>query len=107
MEQIYIETEKGGNVWSCVDFFKRCYVITHFPELSQKIGQRDVYFLLHSSSRAFECRNERLLKLESYVDQIDTILYHDIQKNKRCFKDPFIFQLGNDIRDICRELFRK
>ena len=51
--------------------------------------------------------NKNIIDLESYVDQIDTSLYHDFIMNKRYFKNPLFLKLINDTRDTCDELFRK
>ena len=95
------------NILICVYFWKMCHVIRCFPKLNQKFGKEDFNLPIFSSSRSIECKNKHLIELESYVDQINTSLYHDFTINKIYFKDHFIFKFVNYTRDTCNELFRE
>ena len=94
MEPMYVVGEKGGNILSYVDFSKICNVIKSFPGLSKNIGREDITFLLSSTSRTIEWRNEYIITLESYADQIDTGLCIDFKINKGYLKDFFSLMLN-------------
>ena len=86
---------------SYADFSKLCHVIKYFTGLNQNFGKEYIDFPLSSSSRDIEWLNKHIIELGSYVDQIYTSLYHDLNSNKISFKDPFIFKLVNSTRDTC------
>ena len=95
------------NIFSYVDSSKLFHVIKYFPLLKQIIGQEYITFPLSSIPRGIEWQHKISIELESYVDKIDTSLYHDFTINQRYFNNDFIFVLGNYIRDTRDELFRK
>ena len=73
--------KKRLNILSHVDFSKICNVIKYFPYLKQNIGKENINSPLSSIPRAIEWRNEHLIKLEPYVDQVYTSLYVDFTIN--------------------------
>ena len=107
MEHIYIAREEWIIILSCVDFSKLCHVIKYFPWLNKVFRQEHITFPLSSISRAIEWRNKYPIELESYVDQIDTRLYHDFTIIKIYFNNDFVHNLWKDTRDTRDELFRK
>ena len=86
MKPMFVAREREGGILSHVYFSNICNLIKSFLALKQNIGKGDITFLLSSSSRAIEWRNEYLIKLKSYVDQIDTSRYIDFKINKKIFQ---------------------
>ena len=87
------------NILSDVDYSKLRHVIKSFHESNQKFGQADIIFPLFSSSRGIEWRSKKNIELKSYVDKIDTSLYHEFAINQTYFKNELNFHLRNDTID--------
>ena len=63
-------------------FQKLWNVIKFFPQMNQNFVRQGITFTLLYSSRDIKWRTKYLHELQTYVDQIDTRIYHDFTIDK-------------------------